>query len=168
MVQLWVTTIATEVGPPNHTEAIDMETREEARIRSQHSNKDDRSFGSLFSELTQETTTLVQQEVALAKVEVSEKISQVGSGLATLILGGFVLFAGLLKLLDAAVYGIEELLPPDQAPWLAALIVGIIVAIIGAVMLQKGRSTLRPGNLAPQRTAESLQRDKEFAKEHMR
>ena len=142
-----------------------METREEARM---YSNKEDRSFGSLFTELTQETTTLVQQEVALAKAEMSEKISQVGSGLATLIIGGFILFAGLLKLLDAVIFGIAELLPPDLTPWLAALIVGGIVAIIGAVMLQKGRSNLKSGNLVPQRTAESLRRDKEFAKEQIR
>jgi hypothetical protein len=142
-----------------------METREEVRM---YSGKGDRSFGSLFTELTQETTTLVQQEVALAKAEMSEKISQVGSGLATLIIGGFILFAGLLKLLDAAIFGIAELLPPDLTPWLAALIVGVIVAIIGAVMLQKGRSNLKSGNLAPRRTAESLRRDKEFAKEQIR
>ena len=141
-----------------------METREEARM---YSNKEDRSFGSLFTELTQETTTLVQQEVALAKAEMSEKISQVGSGLATLIIGGFILFAGLLKLLDAVIFGIAELLPPDLTPWLAALIVGVIVAIIGAVMLQKGRSNLKSTNLAPQRTAESLRRDKEFVKEQV-
>lgn len=142
-----------------------METREEARI---YSNKEDRSFGSLFAELTQETATLVQQEVALAKAEMSEKISQVGSGLATLIIGGFILFAGLLKLLDAVIFGIAELLPPDLTPWLAALIVGVIVAIIGAVMLQKGLSNLKSKNLVPQRTAESLRRDTEFAKEQIR
>lgn len=142
-----------------------METHEEVHT---YSRTGDRSFGSLFTELTQETTTLVQQEVALAKAEMSEKISQVGSGLATLIIGGFVLFAGLLKLLDAAIFGIAELLPPDLTPWLAALIVGVIVAIIGAVMLQKGRNNLKSGNLAPRRTAESLRRDKEFAKEQVR
>jgi drug/metabolite transporter (DMT)-like permease len=142
-----------------------METHEEARM---YSNKEDRSLGTLFSELTQGTATLVQQEIALAKAEMSEKVSQLGSSLATLIIGGFVLFAGLLKLLDAAIYGIAELLPPDLTPWLAALIVGVIVAIIGAVMLQKGRSNLKSTNLAPQRTAESLRRDKEFAKEQVR
>jgi hypothetical protein len=72
-----------------------------------------------------------------------------------------------LKLLDAVIFGIAELLPPDLTPWLAALIVGTIVAIIGAVMLQKGRSNLKATNLAPQRTAASLRRDKEFAKEQV-
>jgi hypothetical protein len=79
---------------------------------------DDRSLGTLFSDLTRESTTRVQHEVALARAEISEKVSQVGNGLASLIIGGFVLFAGLLKLLDAAIYGIGEWLPPDLGPWL--------------------------------------------------
>jgi drug/metabolite transporter (DMT)-like permease len=105
--------------------------------------------------------------VALARAEMSEKVTQVGNGLASLIIGGFVLFAGLLKLLDAAIYGIGELMPPEQSPWLAALIVGVIVTVIGIVMFQKGRSNLKPRHLTPQRTVESLHRDKEFAKEQV-
>jgi xanthine/uracil permease len=128
---------------------------------------DDRSFGTLFSDLTRESTTLMQQEIALARAEMSEKVSQVGNGLASLIIGGFVLFAGILKLLDAAIYGIGEWLPPNLSPWLAALIVGVIVTIIGIVLFQKGRSNLKPQHLAPQRTAASLHRDAEFAKEHV-
>lgn len=132
------------------------------------STREDRSFGTLLSDLTQETTTLVQQEVSLARAEMSEKVSQVGNGLAILVIGGFVLFAGLIKLLDAAIYGIGTLLPPEQAPWLAAVIVGGIVAVIGLIMLLKGRSNLQARHLTPQRTVESLQRDKEFVKEHVR
>jgi hypothetical protein len=142
-----------------------METRHESRAPF---TNDDRSLGTLVADLTRESTTLVQQEVALARAEVSEKVSQVGTALASLIIGGLVLFAGLLKLLDAAIYGIGEMFPPDLGPWLAALIVGAIVAIIGMVMLQKGRRNLKPEHLAPQRTVDSLKRDKKFAKEQVR
>lgn len=142
-----------------------MESRNESHT---YATNDERSLGTLFSDITRETTTLVQQEIALARTEVSEKVSQVGTALASLIIGGLVLFAGLLKLLDAAVYGIAELFPPDQGPWLAALIVGAVIAIIGLIMFQKGRSNLKPDQLAPQRTVHSLQRDKEFAKEQVR
>jgi hypothetical protein len=142
-----------------------METRHESRAPF---TNDDRSLGTLVADLTRESTTLVQQEVALARAEVSEKVSQVGTALASLIIGGLVLFAGLLKLLDAAIYGIGEMFPPDLGPWLAALIVGAIVAIIGMVMLQKGRRNLKPEHLAPQRTVDSLKRDTEFAKEQVR
>lgn len=141
-----------------------METRQDVHTPP---GKDDRSLGTLVSELTRETATLVQQEIALAKAEISEKVSQVGYGLASLVLGGLILFAGILKLLDAAIFGIAGLFAnEDQGLWIAALIIGGIVAIIGAIMLQKGRSNLQPGNLAPQRTAESLRRDAEFTKEH--
>jgi hypothetical protein len=142
-----------------------METRHESRAPF---TNDERSLGTLVADLTRESTTLVQQEVALARAEVSEKVSQVGTALASLIIGGLVLFAGLLKLLDAAIYGIGEMFPPDLGPWLAALIVGAIVAIIGMVMLQKGRRNLKPEHLAPQRTVDSLKRDTEFAKEQVR
>jgi hypothetical protein len=142
-----------------------METRHESRAPF---TNDDRSLGTLVADLTRESTTLVHQEVALARAEVSEKVSQVGTALASLMIGGLVLFAGLLKLLDAAIYGIGEMFPPDLGPWLAALIVGAIVAIIGMVMLQKGRRNLKPEHLAPQRTVDSLKRDTEFAKEQVR
>ena len=146
-----------------------MEARQEAQ-RGVHvySTSNDRSLGTLFADLMRETTTLVQQEVALARTEASEKVSQLGNGLAALVIGGRVLFAGLLKLLDAVTYGLGNLMQDDLALWLPALIVGGIVAIIGAIMLQKGRRNLQPGNLAPQRTAESLQRDAELVKGQVR
>jgi xanthine/uracil permease len=142
-----------------------METRED---RSRYETRDDRSIGTLVSELSQETTTLLQQEIALAKTEMSEKVSQVSTALVRLALGGLVLFAGLLVLLDALVYGLSELLPPDLTPWLPALIVGVVVAIIGAVLLQKGRRNLQTSSLMPQRTATSLQRDTTMVKEQVR
>lgn len=141
-----------------------METRED---RHMHNSGGDRSIGTLVSELSQETTTLLQQEIALAKTEMSEKVSQVSTALVSLALGGIVLFAGILVLLDAAVFGLSEVMPPDLTPWLPALIVGVVVAIIGAIMLQKGRSNLKTSNLMPQRTATSLQRDKNMVKEQV-
>ena len=146
-----------------------MAAQKEGRIGVQaYSTSNDRSLGTLFVDLMRETTTLVQQEVTLARTEASEKVSQLGNGLAALVIGGLVLFAGLLKLLDAVIYGLGGLMQDDLALWLPALIVGGIVAIIGVIMLQKGRRNLQPRNLAPQRTAESLQRDTALVKEHVR
>jgi hypothetical protein len=146
-------------------EEIRMEARED---RHTYTPQDDRSIGALVSELSQETTTLLQQEIALAKTEMSEKVSQVSTGLVSLAIGGLVLFAGILVLLDALVFGLGELMPPDLTPWLPALIVGVIVTVIGAILLQKGRSNLQTTNLMPQRTAASLQRDTETIKEQVR
>jgi hypothetical protein len=132
-----------------------------------HTPQDNRSLGTLISELAQDTTTVVQQEMALAKAEMSEKASQLGRGISTLAIGGVILLAGLLALIDFAIYGLAELLPPELSPWLGALIVGVILSVIGYVMLQSGRKEVRTTTLTPERTATSLQRDKEMVKEHV-
>jgi xanthine/uracil permease len=73
-------------------------------------------------------------------------------------MGGAVAFAGFLVLLEALVLGLSERL----APWLAALIVGVVVAIIGYIMLHTGRKRLEPAVLKPRHTQESLRRDQEL------
>lgn len=128
--------------------------------------REDRSLPSLISDLTQETYTLVRKEVALAKAEMSQKVSQLGSGIASLAVGGAIAFAGVLLLLWAIVNSLAQVLPPDKAAWLSPLIVGGIVAVIGVILLMKGKSSLDAHNLVPQRTLNSLQRDKNLAKEH--
>jgi uncharacterized membrane protein YqjE len=133
------------------------------KVTPLHAEPQDRSFVGLFRDLTRETTTLVQQEVALAKAEVNEKISQVTSGAASLASGGAVAFAGLLFLLLSAVLALNKV----WAPWLSALVVGGVVLIIGLIMLGAGRSKLEAGNLALQRTAHSLKRDKDMVKEKL-
>jgi drug/metabolite transporter (DMT)-like permease len=77
------------------------------------------------------------------------------------------LLAGLLALIDFAIYGLAELLPADLSPWLGALIVGVILSVIGYVMLQNGRKEIKSTTLTPNRTVTSLQRDKEMVKEHV-
>jgi hypothetical protein len=126
-----------------------------------------RPLAGLFSDLWRETTTLVQDEVALAKADLSDKVAQAGRGVGAVAAGGAVLFAGFLVLLFAAVGALEMVLPPEQAPWLAPLIVGAVVTIIGAVALSSGRKKLQAENLKPARTLDSLRRDRDFAKEHL-
>jgi uncharacterized integral membrane protein len=127
-----------------------------------------RSLIGLFSDLWRETSTLVREEAELARAEISEKVSQVETAVTSLAVGAAVLFAGLLVLLFAAVAALAQVLPPDSAVWLAPLIVGIIVAALGAILLAKGRHDLRAGSLKPTRSAQSLSRDAEFAREHLR
>src|SRR5512134_795580 len=127
-----------------------------------------RSLIGLFSDLWRETQTLVHQEAELAKAEISEKVSQVTTGAGEIAAGGAILFAGFLVLLFAAVGALEMLLPTEHAMWLAPLIVGLIVMIVGYVVLARGRKQLTAESLAPQRTMESLQADARLAKEHVK
>src|SRR3954454_7209835 len=83
----------------------------------------ERSLFALFSDLWRETSTLVHKEAELAKAELSEKVSQVGTGVAELAIGGAIVFAGFIVLLLALSNGLMHILPEEQADWLAPLIV---------------------------------------------
>lgn len=133
--------------------------------------QEERSIGQLLKELRDETTTLLRQEVDLAKTEMSEKASRFGTNVGALALGGAVLFLGALALLAAVVYGLTSLL--DQfmsvgvAIWLAPLLVGLVLAGIGYSLTRKALDTLRHESLAPRKTAQSLQENKEWLKSKM-
>jgi Flp pilus assembly protein TadB len=124
--------------------------------------KDDRSLGELFAELTRESSTLVRQEVNLAKTEMTQKASAVGKDLGFLAAGGAVLYAGFLALLAAVILALTGLGLPA---WLAALLVGLVVGAVGVFLVQRGRDALRRTNLAPQQTIETLKEDTEWAKQ---
>jgi hypothetical protein len=127
-----------------------------------------RSLVGLFSDLWRETSTLVHNEAALARAEISEKLSQAGSGAAAIAAGAAILFAGFLVLLFAAVGALELLLQTEHAIWIAPLVVGLIVMIAGYIALAKGRKEMKAQNLKPERTMQSLRDDAQFAREHAR
>ena len=129
--------------------------------------RDGRTLAGLFSDLWRETTTLVHEEAELAKADMSEKVNQVVTGAGSIAAGGGVLFAGFLVLLLAAVNGLAMVLPMDYAPWLAPLIVGVVVMIIGYAVLAAGRRELKARNLRPTRSMESLRQDGRLVKEHL-
>jgi len=114
------------------------------------------AFG-LLRRLTDELTTLLRQELALATAEVSRSMRVMLTGAASLAVGGAVLFTGLLAMLAAAVLGLATVLQP----WLAALVIGAAVAIIGVVLVLAGMRSIDPSTLKPSRTAESLRRDRD-------
>ena len=126
--------------------------------------RDERSLGDLFSDLSRETTTLVRQEVQLAKAELTQSATEAARGIGMLVAGGAVAYAGLLFLLLAIVYGLVD---AGWDAWLSALVVGLVVVAIGAVLVLRARESLKPANLAPQKTVETLKEDAEWAKEQI-
>jgi hypothetical protein len=126
--------------------------------------RDERSLGDLFSDLARETSTLVRQEVQLAKAELTHSATEAGRGVAMLAAGGLVAYAGLIFVLLAVVYGLIE---SGMDPWLSALIVGLVVIAIGAIMLLRGRESLKPDNLAPRKTVETLKEDRAWVQEQI-
>src|SRR5215470_6994825 len=103
---------------------------------------DSRSFGQLVTNLISDVGTLIQQEVSLARSEVTERISKVGAGVGRMLVGGAIMYAGLTIMLLAAVIELALILPL----WLAALSVGALVTLIGLVFTLSGRRALRQVN----------------------
>jgi hypothetical protein len=126
---------------------------------------DDRSLKDLLADLTESITTLFRQEIQLARAETSEKITQVGLAIGAIAAGAMLALAALIVLLQALVIGITEAGVP--AGW-AALIVGLVVAVIAYVLIHKGTNDLKASNLAPDRTMSSLKRDAQVVKEQAR
>ena len=122
--------------------------------------RDAESTTSLLRRLVNDLGLLVAQELALLKAETTESIGDLKAATASIATGGAVAFMGAFFLLLSAVYGLSNVVDP----WLAALIVGGVVTLIGLVMLASGRSKLAPRSMAPSRTAASIRKDAEMIK----
>jgi len=125
---------------------------------------DERSLGELFGDLARDMGSLVSQEMTLARTELTEKASQVGKDIAMLAVGGLVAYAGLLAIIAAVIFLIADRGVPL---WISALIVGVIVAIVGYVLVQRGLTALKQQDLTPRRTIQSLKEDTQWAKEQV-
>jgi xanthine/uracil permease len=106
---------------------------------------------------------LVRQEIALFKAELGEKLSQMGLGAALLVAGGIIAFSGWFALLAAAILGLSHVL----APWLSALIVGVVVIALGAGLALFGKSRLKADALVPRRTLNSLREDEAWIRDQV-
>ncbi|MDQ2654660.1 MAG: phage holin family protein [Chloroflexota bacterium] len=127
-------------------------------------SRDDRPLSELFSDLVQETGTLVRQEVQLAKAEVTQSATQAGRAAGFMAAGGLVAYAGLLAIIAGVILWLWR---NGMSDWTAALVVGVVVVLIGVVLLMRGRAMLQTENLAPQRTVESLRADTAMVKEQV-
>jgi hypothetical protein len=124
----------------------------------------ERPVSGLLSDLARQGGLLLRQEVALVKAEMIGKLSQAGTGVGLLAAGGLVAFAGLIYVLAAAMFGLGMVVDL----WLAALIVGVVVLLLGGVLIWIGRTRLQAENWTPRRTIRSLKDDAEWAREQMR
>jgi hypothetical protein len=126
--------------------------------------KDERSIGELFSELSRETTELFRQEVQLAKAEMSQKASRVGKNVGFLVVGGVVAYTGVLALVAAGIILLGQVIPY----WLSAGIIGLVIALVGLFLVVKGANTLRQEDPVPQETVETLKEDSQWLKNQKR
>jgi hypothetical protein len=111
------------------------------------------SVGELIGEVSRDLSTLMRQELELAKAEIKTEVSKTGKAAGMLGGAGFAGYMVMLFLSIALWWGLENVM---DAGW-AALIVAVIWGVIGAVLFVIGRNKMRTVNPKPERTVETVQ-----------
>ena len=119
----------------------------------------DASLGELFSEMTSELSELFRKEVQLAKVEAKEEVGRAGKGAAMLGAAGLAGWLSLIMLSFALAWLLDQVMNTA----LAFAIVGVVWAIVAAVLVTNGRRRMKTVEALPQ-TQETLKEDVAWAK----
>ncbi len=123
----------------------------------------DATTGQLIARLSEQTSTLVRDEMRLAQAEYSAKAKHAVTGLGMFGAGGLLALYGLGALVAAAVLALVLVVPA----WAAALIVGAaLLAVAGAISLVGKKQVQQATPAAPEKTVRSVKRDIDDVKEH--
>ncbi|WP_099866118.1 phage holin family protein [Pararhizobium haloflavum] len=122
-----------------------------------------RSIPDLLSDLIRDLSALFRTESRLVKAEISEALGRMATGAELIGAGSIVLLVSLVVLAQALVIALSNIMGPG---W-AALAVGGALAVIGAVMVARGKSDLSANTLVPERTLGQTSRDAELARSQM-
>jgi hypothetical protein len=116
------------------------------------------SIGELFSTLSNQAGTLFRQEVQLAQAEMTRKATRAGKNAAFIAVGAVIGQAALLAVVAALILALAQVMDA----WLAALIVGVVLAIAAALLVRFGLQKLKEIDPAPRRTIETMRENKEW------
>jgi len=123
------------------------------------------STKELVQELSEQTTTLIRKELALAQVELKEKGKRAGIGGGLFGAAGLLGFLGLSTLIACAVLALATAVDA----WLAALIVAVVLfAGAGVVALVGKREVQQAVPPAPEQAIESTRQDVREIRDHAR
>jgi uncharacterized membrane protein YqjE len=131
-----------------------------ASASTQETDQRERPIGELVKDLSSQTSTLVRQEIALARAELQEQGKVAGKG-AGMLAGAAV--AGLLAL-GALTAGLIAVLDKAMATWVAALIVMALWAIVALVLAKTGQTALKRATPPAPQTVETVKEDIQWAK----
>jgi Putative Actinobacterial Holin-X, holin superfamily III len=125
------------------------------------------SIVDLLKNLRDNTTTLVRDEISLAKTELSEKIASTSRNVGYLAAGALVAYAALMIVLQGISFLLRDLfilegMSEASASLLGFLIVGAVVGAVGALLIVKASKTLKKEPLTPTKTVETLKEDKKW------
>ncbi len=128
---------------------------------TEHPNRNSESAGTLIREATSSITTLVRAEIDLARAEIDRNLRKAGVAVGMIVAGVVVALAALDVLSAAVVVTLTD--RGLQAGW-AALIVGVVLGLLAALLTMRGLSKQKLSSLAPTRTAENVKRDTQAMK----
>lgn len=123
--------------------------------------RSERPVGDLVQELSQQTATLVRQEMRLAQAELQQKGKHAGIGAGMFGGAGLVALYGVGALIAAAIL----LIGTAVEPWVAAVIVGVVLLAVAGVLALLGRKQVEQATPPkPERAMESVQDDIQHVK----
>ncbi len=121
---------------------------------------DTRSIGEIIGDVTHDLTTLVRQELDLAKTELKSEATRAGKGAGILAGAGVGAHLALIFVSLAVVFVLDRVMPID----LAALLVGVVWAIVAAVLASTGRKQLKTVEPGLPTTTETIKEDAQWLK----
>jgi hypothetical protein len=118
-------------------------------------------IGDLLRNLVEDLSALVRQELRLARTEIVDSVKRAARNTASIAIGAGVALFGALGLLAAGVAGLWVIfvkagMSHAIAAWLAPLLVGGVLALIGYAMIRKGLRALRCTPIVPEKTTQTL------------
>jgi hypothetical protein len=117
-------------------------------------------LGELLKQLSQETATLVRQEIDLAKAEVSTTGKRAGVGIGLVGAAGITGFLALAALTACLILALNTFMPA----WLAALIVAVVYGVVAGILAMRGRDKVKEATPPAPQTVETVKEDIEWAK----
>lgn len=128
-------------------------------------DRTEQPLGELIQQASQQTATLVRQEIRLAQAELEQKGKRAGLGAGLLGGGGLVALYGVGAIVAAAILALATAMPG----WAAALIVGAVLLAGAAVLALVGKKEVdEAAPLVPEQAMDSTQRDVNVVKERAR
>lgn len=123
-----------------------------------------RSFPEVLQDIVVNLQEIVRSEFRLAKTELKEEAAKAAKPAATFGVGLVFGFYGIGFLLLASVYGLSMLM----AGWLAALLIGAILAIVAIALISSSGKKLKRVNPTPDKTIQSLEENLQWAKHQIK
>jgi MFS family permease len=126
---------------------------------------DSASAGELVSRLTSQVSTLIRDELRLGQAEIAAKGKKAGLGAGLFGGAGVVALSGVGALVAAAILGLAEVL----WPWLAAVIVGVVLLAVAGILALTGKKNISAATPpTPQEAISGLKSDVETVKENLK